>query len=310
MSALETTPCLVCGSTLNQPYYQLHDWACELPGEFYLVTCSNCGHIFQDPRPAQADIGQYYPATYQPFWRSIDAETSAVKRRLRHWQWRPRCLQLARLLSGGKLLDVGSGTGLFLNEMRRYGMWRLAGVELSPPAADYARRTFDLEIYAGQVEDAPWPPAFFDAVTLWDVLEHLPNPRAALSRIHTLLAQDGYLLFSVPNASSIDARLFGRYWIGLDAPRHMSVFTLRALRRLLGETGFRIEAAYCFYGRYTTFALSTQQWLRAHRPPSASRRRLERVLFFPGWRFLTLPYFYLIDQWRLGAILTIRARPK
>lgn len=308
--ATEATSCLVCGSTVNTPRYSLRDWACELPGEFYLVRCCNCGHVYQNPRPTQADIGQYYPATYQPFWRSIDEEESGWKRSLRHWQWRARCLQVARLLPGGSLLDVGSGTGVFLNEMRRYGSWQLSGVELSQHAAEYARRKFDLQVFSGQVEDAPWPPGAFNVVTLWDVLEHLPNPRAALSRVRALLAQDGYLVFSVPNASSIDARLFGRYWIGLDAPRHMSVFNLHILRRLLGETGFTIEAAYCFYGRYTTFALSVQQWLRAHWRPSLGRRVVERVLFFPGWRFITLPYFWLVDRSGVGAIVTVRARPR
>ena len=116
-------------------------------------------------------------------------------------------------------------------------------------------------------------------------------------------------MFSVPNAASVDAHLFGKYWIGLDAPRHMSVFHLGTLRQLLEATGYSIEAAYCFYGRYTTFGLSIQQWLRAHWRPSPRRRLAERLLFWPVWRFGTLPYFWLIDQWRRGAILTIRARP-
>jgi 2-polyprenyl-3-methyl-5-hydroxy-6-metoxy-1,4-benzoquinol methylase len=305
----ETTACLVCGSRSARPSYQLEDWACELPGDFTLVTCDNCGHTYQNPRPTQAAIGQYYPDTYQPFWHAIDDEPSAWKRRLRHWQWRARCSQVSRLRPGGRLLDVGAGTGIFLNEMRRYGDWRLAGVELSAPAADYARSKFGLEIFNGQVEDAPWPAGSFDVVTLWDVLEHLPNPQAALRKIHALLAPQGTLLFSVPNGGSIDARLFGRYWIGLDAPRHMSVFRLETLRRLLDETGFAIEAAFCFYGRYTTFALSLQQRLRAGWPASAGRRRVERLLFLPVWRYLSLPYFYLVDQLRLGAILAVRARP-
>lgn len=307
---VETTPCLVCGSPDNAPLYRLKDWACELPGEFQLVRCRRCGHTYQSPRPTQSDMAQYYPVSYQPFWGSIDEEPNAWKRALRHWQWRARCQQISQLLPGGRLLDVGAGTGVFLNEMRRYGNWNLAGVELSQSAAQYARSKFALDVFVGQLEDAPWPPGSFDVVTLWDVLEHLPNPRAALNRIRVLLRPEGYLVFSVPNADSIDAHLFGRYWIGLDAPRHMSVFKPQNLRRLLSETGFTIEKAYSFYGRYTTFALSVQQWLHAHWGPSTRRTLVERILFWPYWRSLTLPYFWLIDRCGFGAILTIRARPR
>jgi hypothetical protein len=103
--------------------------------------------------------------------------------------------------------------------------------------------------------------------------------------------------------------LFGRYWIGLDQPRHMSVFNLDTVKRLLAITGFEVESAYCFYGRYTAFALSSQIWLHAHLKPSPLRRALERCLFLPVWRYLALPYFWLVDQARRGSIITIRARP-
>lgn len=305
----ETTPCLVCGSTQATPRFSLKDWACELPGDFQLVQCSACGHLYQTPRPTQAAIGAYYPDDYQPFWRAIDSEPQAWKRVLRRWQWRSRCQQITRLRAGGALLDVGASTGIFLNEMRRYGHWQVAGVEFNQQAAQYARDTFQVEMFAGQVEDAPWPPQSFDVITLWDVLEHLPDPKTALLKIRELLKPDGYLIFSVPNAGGLDTALFGRYWIGLDAPRHMSVFTLAGLERLLTSAGYRIERAYCYYGRYTTFALSLQQWLRAHWSRSAFRVGLERVLFWPVWRYLTWPWFWMVDQFRLGAIITVRARP-
>jgi SAM-dependent methyltransferase len=306
---METPACLICGATRSTVRFHLHDWACELPGEFQLVTCETCGHMYQSPRPTQAVIGEFYPEDYQPFWRAIDAEPHWWRRVLRRWQWRTRCRQVSQVRAGGRILDVGASTGVFLSEMRRYGAWTVAGVELSAQAAQYARETFNLDLFVGQVESAPWPPHSFDVVTLWDVLEHLPEPALALKKIRELLAEDGYLIVSVPNGDSVDARLFGRYWIGLDAPRHMSVFNRTSLQRLMRDTGYTIEAAYCYYGRYTTFALSLQQWLRAHLRRSALRRGLERGLSWPLWRYLTLPYFWTLDQWRLGAILTLRARP-
>lgn len=305
---METPRCLLCDSTNSTVLFRLHDWACELPGDFQLVTCQMCGHIYQSPRPTQAVIGAFYPEDYQPFWRAIDTEPHQWRRTLRHWQWRARCRQVAQLRAGGRLLDVGASTGVFLNEMRHYGAWTLAGVELNEQAARYARNTFQLEMFVGQIENAPWSPSSFDVVTLWDVLEHLPEPASALKKIRDLLTPDGYLIMSVPNGDSVDAKLFGRYWIGLDAPRHMSVFNLASLKRLLRTAGYSLETAYCYYGRYTTFALSLQQWLRAHMSRSPLRSRLERWLSFPLWRYLSAPYFWALDQFRLGAILTVRAR--
>lgn len=309
MTEMETTPCLVCGSTDYVPRFQLQDWAYELPGQFQIVTCAHCGHLYQTPRPTQAAIGQYYPDHYQPFWQAVDDAPHAWQRWLGHRRWRTRCQQVTRLRQGGRILDVGAATGVFLNEMRRYGQWELRGVEFSADAADYARSKFGLDIFPGQIEAVPWANASFDVITCWDVLEHLPDPHSALRKMRTLIADDGYLLFSVPNGGSLDARLFGRYWIGLDQPRHMSVFTLKSLSRLLDEAGFKIESAYCFYGRYTAFALSVQIWLHARMRASRLRHALEAGLFLPVWRYVTLPYFWSIDQFKRGSIITIRARP-
>lgn len=305
---MESTPCLVCGSSDFIPSFRLRDWAYGLPGKFQLVTCRVCGHIYQTPRPTQSTIGFFYPDTYQPFHRTVQESLPWV-RVWRYVQFRTRCLQVARLRQGGRLLDVGCSTGLFLKEMRHYGAWNLAGVEPNTLAAQYARNVFGLDVFCGQIEQAPWPRGSFDVITLWDVLEHLPNPRAGLSRIHELLVDEGWLIVSVPNADSIDARLFGRYWIGLDPPRHLSVFSLDGLKRLFSDTGFEFEKAYCSYGRYTTFALSVRQWLRAEMKASFLRELLEKLLLFPVWRYLTLPYFWALDQLGLGAIITVRARP-
>lgn len=306
----ETTPCLVCQANDFTVCFRVRDWAYEIPGEFQLVTCRVCGHIYQTPRPTPSAVAAFYPENYQPFQRAIAEEPRVWIRVWRRLQWRTRCLQVTRLRRSGCLLDIGCSTGLFLDAMRRYGDWRLAGIEANARAAQYARDILGLDVFNGQVEDALLPRAAFDVITLWDVLEHLPAPHTALARIREWLADDGWLIVSVPNADSIDARVFGRYWIGLDPPRHMSVFTLTSLRRLLEDAGFEVEAAYSFYGRYTTFALSIQQWLHAHLHRSTLRRMLEQVLFLPVWRYLTLAYFWSLDQMKLGAIITIRARPR
>lgn len=305
---LEIARCAVCGSAHHTLKYELADWSYGTPGLFHLVTCDECGLLYQSPRPTQAAIGRYYPAHYQPFGRAIEeAYRSPFMRWLKHQQLRTRCLQIYRLRQHGSLLDVGCATGLFLNEMRRYGRWRLAGIEIAPDAAAYARERFYLDVFNGQIEDAPWPDNSFDVITLWDVLEHLPDPAGALRRLSKLLTDQGVLVVSVPNLDSFDAYIFGRYWTGLDAPRHFWVFRKQDMVRLLENTGYRVVRSYCFYGRYTTFANSVINWLRARLRNSTVRRSLEAIVRFPLWRYLFRPYFALVDRLGRGAILTIVA---
>lgn len=307
-SDFEDVSCPVCGSSGQTPKYELPDLAYDTPGTFRLVTCDSCRHLYLSPRPTQATIGRYYPEKYQPFGKAIeDAADSAFVRWLRHRQLRTRCVQVYRLCTSGALLDVGCSTGLFLNEMRRYGQWKLAGIEIDARAAAYAVDRFDLEAFNGQVEEAPWPARSFDVVTLWDVLEHLPDPGSALRCLGGLLAERGLLIASVPNLDGVDAARFGRFWTGLDVPRHFSVFRKQDIVRLMEEAGYRVIRTYCFYGRYTTFANSLVLWLKCQVRNITLRSGLEAVVRFPLWRYLSLPYFVLLDRMERGAILTVVA---
>ena len=300
--------CPVCGSPEQTPAYELPDLAYGTPGPFRFVTCAACGALYQSPRPGPDVIGQFYPSQYDPFRPAIEEQTSSrAGRWLKHRQLRTRCDQVTRLAAGGRLLDIGCSTGLFLNEMRRYGEWALRGVETSADAARYGRARFGLDIHTGELADAPLEPGSFDVITLWDVLEHLPDPGAALALIRDLLAPGGRAVISVPNRASIDARLFGPWWTGIDPPRHFSVFRPRDLARLCAERGLRVERAYCFYGRYTTFAASLRLLLRAQLPDTPTRRACERLVSLGVWRYLTLPYFALVDRAGRGAIVTIVA---
>ena len=308
-SGFETVVCPVCGDGDQVPRCELPDLAYGAPGPFRLVTCAACGHLYQSPRPGPDAIGQFYPPQYDPFRPAIEEQTaSGPMRWLKHRQLRTRCQQVTRLARAGRLLDVGCSTGLFLNEMRRYGEWDLYGVETSPDAARYARERFGLNVYEGQLEAAPLDAGSFDMITLWDVLEHLPDPGAALDQIARLLGPQGRVIISAPNLDSIDARLFGPWWTGIDPPRHFSVFRRRDLARLLADHGLAVERMYCFYGRYTTFAASVRLFFRASLPDTRLRRTLERFVSLGVWRYLTLPYFALVDRTGRGAIVTVVAR--
>ncbi len=303
---LESVPCPLCGSAGGAERYAVSDLLYAVPGRFRYVACDRCGMLRLTPRPTAESIDAAYPAGYEPYRKAIEDQTiNPAVRWLRHRQLRTRCDQVTRLATAGKLLDVGCSTGLFLNEMRRYGQWELYGVEPSAEAARYARERFGLDVRQGRLEDAAFGDVRFDIITLWDVLEHLPDPGASVERLRDLLAPAGRLILSAPNLDSIDARIFGPCWTGVDPPRHLSIFRRRDLAWLLTERGLRVERMYCFYGRYTTFASSLRLLLRARLPDGALRRSFERTLGV--WRYLTLPYFAAIDRLGRGAIVTVVA---
>jgi len=192
--------------------------------------------------------------------------------------------------------------------MQRYGNWQVFGVEPNQWAARYAREQLKLDIFHGHLLEANLADNQFDVVTLWDVLEHLHDPRQTLTEIWRILKPGGFLICSVPNLDSIDAKLFGRFWIGLDAPRHLYVYSRCTLSAMLKAGCLQPRKFFCFYGRYTAFALSVRLVLREWVQSERTRTWLDRILFAPLWRFLFLPYFFFIDKLGRGTIVTVYAQ--
>jgi len=137
----------------------------------------------------------------------------------------------------GRLLDVGCGTGEFLEAVRRGG-WQVEGVERDENASAWARESLGIPVETGSVDTLQTTSGLFDVITLWHVLEHLYDPGAAVRKIRDLLANDGYVLIALPNVGGLDSRVYGANWIALDTPRHVNHFSPTTLTRLLTEAGF------------------------------------------------------------------------
>ena len=136
-------------------------------------------------------------------------------------------------------------------------------------------------------------------VTLWDVIEHLHDPRGSLVRIAELLAPGGVLIVSVPVMDSLDHRLFGRYWAGYEIPRHLHFFSTRTLTSLFHATGFRVVARHVLHGSDHAFAREMRFFLRG---TGFGRPIYEGATRFFGsrlWRWPARPLFWLLDRFRL-----------
>lgn len=285
--------CNLCGRTQAVPVCRQRDLLLDREDAGALfVRCRRCGLVCQAPMPAPADLTPHYPPAYDDvLTRDEQATGSRSRRAAAAYGWRRRVRTVTRRVKHGRLLDVGCGTGGFLQAMQRIGGWELQGVETRAGAARAASDRLGVEVRGGTLKQAEWPAGHFDVVTLWDVLEHVHDPTATLTEVHRILKPGGLVVARVPNGRSWEARLFGAAWAGLDAPRHLYVFDPVTLRDILTVCGFRPSVGNCPFGWLAGFALSLQFALVARRVPARVRERVVNVVRHPLTRACLYPLF-------------------
>ncbi len=242
----ETVDCCLCGV----PGRLVHDLS-----PFGVVRCPSCGLVFVSPRLRPAalqrlydDVGYFAGGVYGNAVEDGGAADAAAESRrfdpamLLQRTWTAGRLALLDRVRGrapgGRLLEVGAGYGLFLDAARRTG-WQTTGVELSRTGAAHATGVLGLDVFCGQLADAPLTPGF-DVVCAWDTVEHVPDPLEFWRTARSLVADDGVVLFSTPYVSSLPARLLGTRWWTLKPAEHIWHFTPRTHAVLLARAGFAL----------------------------------------------------------------------
>jgi SAM-dependent methyltransferase len=229
--------CLACGGPLAaDPVLIARDRMHGVPGTWPVHECLGCGSGTTLPPVTDADLAAFYPEAYAPFDlpHGLLATAMGLLQRARD-----RRFPLSTLAGGGPgtLLDVGCGRGDLAASWIASG-WRVLGVEPSPEAASIARDR-GVEIVGPTLADARLEPALMDAVVFRHSLEHVPDPRTDLLRVHDLLRAGGRLAVIVPNWGSWQRRAFGEYWFPLELPRHRTHFTAAGLRAAITSAGFQ-----------------------------------------------------------------------
>jgi SAM-dependent methyltransferase len=299
----ERAACNRCGSGDEDEVFRGSDRLQRLPGIFRVVRCRPCGLLRQNPRPTAETIGAYYPETYEPYSPSLRDESNSLRRLDRWYGMAKRRRLIEKHQATGRILDVGCATGNFLAEMKRTGRWQAVGIEPNEPAALRARASNGLDVRTGRLADLEAPPASFDVVTLWNVVEHVHEPIDDLRRAVALLKPGGWLVLSLPNLDSLEVRLFGRGWCGWDLPRHLYFFSRATLgSALAGLDLTQVERVY-LSGSQISFALS----LRCLYPdrqaaPLWNRLAVSVVPSLPA-RLVLMPAYYAFA--RLGQATTV-----
>jgi len=239
-STFHHTHCPVCGSTLIRPVLSAKDYT--VSGEnFSIWECSDCTLRFTQDAPGLGEIGAYYKSEdyishtntsrglINKLYQAVRKKTLKQKRDL-------VCKTTAK--KKGSLLDVGSGTGSFVTEMKDHG-WKVTGLEPDADARKIAKEHFDCQLDDSDKLFALAPNSF-DAITLWHVLEHVHDLTGYIQQLKLLLKTEGRLIVAVPNYTSLDASKYKENWAGYDVPRHLYHFSPRAFQVLTGRMGMQI----------------------------------------------------------------------
>ncbi len=228
--------CPVCGSSRRRPRFR--GKGCRF------VACLDCAVVYQNPQPLFDDLkGRYGQAYFQ-----YELANEANFHRLMELGLQD--VDFAGRTDGfppdRRFLDVGCATGRLLEAMRERG-WRVRGVDLCPESAAYAGSRRGVEVFPGTLDQARFPSASFHAVHFSHLIEHVPSPRALLAEVHRLLAPEGLAVVTTPNVDGLQARLFRGLWRSAIAD-HLTLFSVRTLRRLLEDCGFRVLAVQTWGG--------------------------------------------------------------
>ena len=239
----EDVPCNLCGKN----DYSIVFEATEIPEKRHIsfsetysaasfevcqdqvVKCNNCGLVYINPRVKSNQIVEGYSEAVDENYVS-QAETRALT-------FRHGLGTIERLAGGkGKILDVGCAGGLFVKEARDAG-WDAYGVEPCKWLVDWGVKNHRLNLKATTLEKAKYPSNYFDVVTLWDVLEHVPDPKATLEECNRILKPNGLVVVNYPNWGSRLAQFFGRKWWFL-LSIHLYYFTPKTIKKMLEVTGY------------------------------------------------------------------------
>lgn len=223
--------------------------------QFNVVECAACGMIRLHPMPGADELKDFYPETY--WWQAEQSAAGRLSELYRRTVLSDHVRFCSRSIdSDGPVLDIGCGGGLFLDALARRGA-RVVGMDISPQAASVAWSRYGAPAACGVVPHPPFRPRSFAAVTMFHVLEHVPDPMECVLSIWDLLAPGGKLIIQVPNAACWQFLLLGERWSGLDIPRHLIDFRAADLEHLLQAAGFEVRRRKFFSLRDNPAGLAT-----------------------------------------------------
>jgi 2-polyprenyl-3-methyl-5-hydroxy-6-metoxy-1,4-benzoquinol methylase len=220
--------CPICGSGSIFNYFK---------DDPYLKKCKDCKIVFTYPLPD--GLTEAYDENYYKIWYEKQL-------RQRVELWRRRLNTVKKFCKSGKLLDVGTGDGLFL-KMAKKANFNIWGTEISPAAVRAAKKFYDLNIQLTEIENADFKENFFDVITIWHVIEHVKNPVEVLKKANSLSKRGAVVFVATPNLEKHVSRIIYRLTTNKPYPfyspkgeQHLFHFTPSTLEMIIKKAGFNI----------------------------------------------------------------------
>lgn len=232
--------CPICGSSqLEDHVMEVEDYLVSHE-KFSLSRCGDCGFLFTNPRPEDAELGKYYQS--EEYISHSDTSKGLMNKlylMARRRTLRRKVRVVRDHASGKRLLDIGCGTGAFLNEAKQSG-FDVLGLEPEEAARKIADEKYRIEVrhpdaLKGLTDDSR------DAITLWHVLEHVSDLNEYWGHFSRILSEKGVLIVAVPNPQSPDALHYGPRWAAYDVPRHLWHFRKDDIRALAKKHHFLVD---------------------------------------------------------------------
>lgn len=234
--------CCICEHDDATPVAAGEDFEYRTSADTFLaVRCRQCGLVYLDPRPSEADFATIYPPSYHAF--AFDSGRYGFVHRARRWLESRRLQSWLRALRRDALIvDLGCGDGFHLGVLRSLGYSRAIGIDLSDAAVARARRA-GFDAIRARAESDVFPAQSVDAALMIQTIEHVEEPLAVIESVRRMLRPGGRLFVVTDNTGSADRLAFaGRHWGGYHFPRHLTLFDRRTLRALGEKAGLRVRS--------------------------------------------------------------------
>lgn len=253
--------CLACEGTTEKELYQ------------GIKTCPSCNFAWADLNLSADDWKKIYSCDYffgEEYADYIKEEQPLRKNFRRNLKW------IRKFISCGKLLEVGSAYGFFLDEAKKDFL--VSGVDIHDEGCRYTTQHFKVPAASGDFLNMKLEENAFDAIAMWDVLEHLPRPDLFLQKSARLLKPGGHLFFSTLDITSLPARLRGRRWRQIHPPTHVSYFSRQSLKEFLKKANLNIIDEK-YYGDFRSWENTAYNLLVLR----AKNQKLYDILNKRGW---------------------------
>lgn len=293
------TSCNFCGKKESDLLFVNYDHSIKSNQTFNVVRCKKCGLVRINSLPIR--IEDCYSDDYEPY-NPKKSDFYFSLNRILMMSYCKGTKTLADLLKSafckvlyspsifsgkGKILDIGCGNGGYLSILRDCG-WEVYGFDFSEKAVKYAKNERGLvNVKQSKVENIDYPENFFDLVTMNHLIEHLPNPKNSLIEAKRVLRKGGILIVTTPNFSSLNAKIFGKNWFPLETPRHLFLFEVSTLKRMINDiSGLEITKVKYDYSAYC-LAKSLGYFL-GNRPLINHLLMTIKIIFWPYTILLSL----------------------